>query len=177
MIECDSLCRMKGEPMKSHRRFELFVSFDGTLKEFEVFLRENHSDISVSLSQLQKDSSRWNWQRRLNEYKHFQESVLREKSEEIFCQLNYSSIQDMSEIVCMLNELRCDVMEKYRSNELSSTTALKLLREYVRVYREITEIYYINSRHSLQPMEDQQSNAESAGAVSTFVEALQGLRE
>ena len=177
MMECDSLCRMKGEPMKSHRRFELFVSFDGGLKEFEVFLRENHSDISVSLSQLQKDSSRWEWNRRLNEYKHFQESVLREKSEEIFCQLNYGSIQDMSAVVSLLNELKSDVIDKFRRNELSSTTALKLLKEYVRVYREITEIYYINSRHSLQPMEDQQSNAKSAGAVSTFVEALQGLRE
>ena len=177
MIECDSLCRMKGEPMKSYRRFELFVNFDGTLKDFEVFLRDNHSDISAGLSQLQKDSSRWEWNRRLNEYKHFQESVIREKTEDIFCQLNYGSIQDMSAVVSLLNELKSDVMDKFRRNELSSATALRLLREYVRIYKEVTEIYYINGRHSLQP-EDQGSNdTESAGAVSTFVEALRGLRE
>lgn len=177
MMECDSLCRMKGEPMKSHRRFELFVNFDGTLKDFEVFLRDNHSDISAGLSQLQKDSSRWEWQRRINEYKHFQESVIRERTEDIFCQLNYGSIEDMSAVVSLLNELKCDVMDKFRRNELSSATALRLLREYVRIYKEVTEIYYINSRHSLQPMENQDSNSETAGAVSTFVEALQGLRE
>lgn len=163
--------------MKSHRRFVLFVSFDGGLKEFEVFLRENHSDISVSLSQLQKDSSRWNWNKRIDEYKHFQESMMREKTEDIFRELNYGSIEDMSEVVCMLNELRCDVMDRYRSNELSSTTALKLLREYVRTYKEVTEVYYINSRHSLQPLEDQGNNSESMNAVSTFVDALRGLRE
>ena len=173
----DSIVRMKGEPRKSNRRLCLFVGFDGTLQDFELFLKENHKDLSVSLSQLQKDSSRWNWKKRKNEYKQLEEERLRNESESMFNELNRKGMEDMNVFFDVLNDLKKDLLIRYGNGEITSTNVLRVLKDYIRLYRQATEIYYINSRHQLQPIETENDSNDSMEAVNTFLNAMKINRE
>ena len=72
----DPCKRMKGEPKKSNRRLCIYTNFAGTLKEFEVHLKKHHPDLSVSISTIEKESQKWKWQDRKNNYKQQQEKHL-----------------------------------------------------------------------------------------------------
>ena len=174
----DPCKRMKGEPKKSNRRLCLYSNFAGTLKEFETHLKKHHKDISVTYSTLQKESAKWKWHERKNKYKQQQEQQLQNEIEDLFQTLNKSSIEDMSNFFNDINELKHDLMRRYRSNEITSTNALRVLKDYIKLYREATEIYYINSRHSLFPAEKEAENeAQTIDAITTFVDSLRVLRD
>lgn len=174
----DPCTRMKGEPKKSNRRLCLFSKYTGTLKEFEAHLQKHHKDLAVSYTTLMNESSKYNWKDRKNKYKQQQEQQLQNEIEDLFKTLNKSSIEDMSNFFNDINELKHDLMRRYRSNEITSTNALRVLKDYIKLYREATEIYYINSRHSLFPAEKEAENeAQTIDAITTFVDSLRVLRD
>lgn len=174
----DPCTRMKGEPQKSNRRLCIYSNFAGTLKEFEAHLKKHHKDIAVSTVTLKRESAKWHWQDRKNKHKQQQEQQLQNEIEDLFKTLNKSSIEDMNNFFNDINELRHDLMRRYRSNEITSTNALRVLKDYIKLYREATEIYYINSRHSLFPAEKEAENETSTvDAITTFVDSLRVLRD
>lgn len=174
----DPCTRMKGEPKKSNRRLCIYVNFAGTLKEFEAHLRKHHKDLAIGVATLKKESSKYNWKDRKNKYKQQQEQQLQNEIEDLFKTLNKSSIEDMNNFFNDINELRHDLMRRYRSNEITSTNALRVLKDYIKLYREATEIYYINSRHSLFPAEKEAENeTQTIDAITTFVDSLRVLRD
>lgn len=174
----DPCTRMKGEPKKSNRRLCIYVNFAGSLKEFEAHLRKHHKDLSVSIATLKNESSKWNWQERKNNYKTEQEKQLQTEIEDLYKSLNKSSIEDMNNFFNDINELKSDLMRRFRADEITSTNALRVLKDYIKLYREATEIYYINSRHALFPAEKEQDNeTNTIDAITTFVDSLRVLRE
>ena len=174
----DPCTRMKGEPKKSNRRLCIYVNFAGSLKEFEAHLRKHHKDLSVSIATLKNESRKWNWQERKNNYKQQQEKQLQNEIEDLYKSLNKTSIEDMNNFFNDINELKADLMRRFRADEITSTNALRVLKDYIKLYREATEIYYINSRHSLFPAEKEQDNeTNTIDAITTFVDSLRVLRE
>lgn len=174
----DPCTRMKGEPKKSNRRLCLYVKFAGTFKEFEAHLRKHHKDIAIGIATLKKESSKYNWKDRKNKYKQQQEQQLQNEIEDLFKALNKSSIEDMNNFFNDINELKHDLMRRYRAEEITSTNALRVLKDYIKLYREATEIYYINSRHPLHPSKNIENNeAQTIDAITTFVDSIQGLRD
>lgn len=174
----DPCKRMKGEPKKSNQRLCLFSKFAGTLKEFEAHLKKHHKEISVSYKTLRNESQKWKWTERKQKYKQQQEQQLQDEIEDLYKNLNKSSIQDMNNFFNEINELKTDLMRRFRDNEITSTNALRVLKDYIKLYREATEIYYINSRHNLFPEEKTEDNeAHTIDAITTFVDSLRVLRE
>ena len=177
MTQTDPLLRQKGEPNKANQRLQLYAKFAGNMKQFKKHLHEHHKDLEVKYHTLHNESSKWKWQERKKQYKQQQEQQLRDEIEDLFQSLNKAGITDMSTFFNDINELRTDLMRRFRANEITSTNALRVLKDYIKLYREATEIYYINSRHALFPQE--QDNAEqinSAEAIMTFVDSLRLLR-
>lgn len=145
--------RTKGEPKKANRRLQIYANFKGNLPQFEKHLAKKYPDLSVKYSTLDREAAQWKWTRRIGEYKEQQERKLIQEIEETFNELNYEGILDMKDFIKDINELRNDVMRRWRNEEITSTTALKNLKDYIEHYRQATEIYYINSRHNIQPIE------------------------
>ncbi len=147
------LDRRKGEPKKTNRRMQIFANFPGDLHKFEGYLKKKHPDLSIKYSSLRIEAHRNEWTSRIAEYHEQRERDLIQEINTIFNDLNYEGILDMKDFFKDINELRNDVMRRWRNGEITSTTALKNLRDYIEHYRQATEIYYINSRHNIQPKE------------------------
>lgn len=178
MDDYDSTERLKGEPRKSNRRLKLYVDFEGTLSDFEIFLKEKHKDIAVSLSQLQKDSSKWSWQSRKEEYQLQREEVTRQIMKNRFLDLNGIGVYDMSKFLVEITYIKEDVMERYNAGDMSIGSVFRLLRDYVKMYRAATEIYYINTRHQLLPNEDLIKDSEPMSpAARNFLSIMRDMRD
>lgn len=146
--------RMKNEPKDSYKRLQYKLSHN--IRRLEDLFNALKSDdnvqhLSVGLSKLKKESTKWEWVRREKEYKENIEIELQEEIEEIYKELNTVSIHEMKDFLQNLHDLRVDVMKRFRNKDITSNYALKSLTDYSKCYNEATDIYYTNSRHKREP--------------------------
>ena len=82
----------------------------------------------------------------------------------------------MQEFMGDLHTLRQDVMNRFKdpTQKFNSSSALKALNDYSTCYNRATEIYYINSRHSLVPKEEESTN--NTEGVKTFIDWVGNMR-
>lgn len=169
--------QMPGESDASYCRLIIMLTQGfRTLKELHEYLEKENHKYSVSYDTIRQNSSKDNWTQRIKKYDDIQEQQLREETENIFQTLNTVSIHEMQEFLEDLSTLRKDVMKRFRNKneQFNSSSALKALNDYSTCYNRATEIYYINSRHSLIP-KDEESTANNEG-VRSFIDWIDNMR-
>ena len=144
--------QIPGESDLSYKRLIIMLQKGiSTLSELQEYLEENNPNLSVKLQTLNNNSAKDNWSERRNKYYDIREQELREEVEELFQKLNIIGIHDMEQFLGELEELKEDIINKFRNQVYKSSYAIKLLKDYIFCYRQATEIYYINSRHKIEP--------------------------
>jgi len=148
----DIIPPLPGEPATSHQRV-LIMAEKGihTLTGLCEYLEKEEPQLAVSYEYLRKCSAKFNYFQRIDKYIEIREMELREEVEELFQKLNVIGIHDMAQFIEELNTFKEDIIQRYKKGEYKASYALKLVKDYIFCYRQATEIYYINSRHKLEP--------------------------
>lgn len=146
-----------------------------TLEELHDYLQQENHRYYVTLGTLQQNSSKDNWSERRKKYHHIREQELTEEIEDLFQDLNKRGIHEMDEFLNDLQELKKDVMTKYRNGEYKASYVLKILKDYIHCYRQATEIYYINTRHNLIPNEQENNKEVNDQKLQNFGKIINGV--
>lgn len=175
------LQRRKNEPKKSNKRLRYKLqNHISTLRELETALREDPDtqDIKATAGTLRNDSMRWDWVERERQYTQLEEQELQDKIEDLFRELNQRGIHDMDEFIQELNELREHEMRQFRENGKKASSVMFTMRQYIKCYREATEIYYINTRHKIEPdLDDTPQQAADEKAINEDILSDENMNE
>lgn len=155
MIEKDIkeiIPQLPGESDSSYCRLILMLTQGlPTLQELHDHLKKEDHRYYVTIDTLKHCSANDHWTERRNKYLEIREMELREEVEELFQKLNVTGIHDMEVFLEELNTFKEDIIQRYKKGEYKASYALKCVKDYIFCYRQATEIYYINSRHKLEP--------------------------
>lgn len=169
--------QIPGESDASYTRLIIMLEQEiSTLDKLFNYLEKKQPDKAVSISQLKKCSAKDNWTERRKKYQEIRDQEIQEEIQDLFKELNTMGIQDMQECLQDLNTLRTDIMKQYNEGAYKASYVLKILRDYINIYRQATEIYYINSRHTLFPQE-QENTEDNTRDYDKIREAIRGKSE
>lgn len=171
--------QIRGESDVSYKRLILYITSNcKDLHEFEDYLKEEHPKLSVTYNTLTTNSSKDNWTERRKKYQEIKEQELEEEVADLFRQLNTRGIHDMDSFIRELGELREDAMQQWRDGVIKASTVLRIMKDYITCYRQATEIYYINSRHKLEPeTEVDHTNRERSAEAEQFIDTMNKVYE
>lgn len=148
------------------------------MREFHDYLEKEDHKLKVTLGTLENDSAENNWKQRRNKYQEVMDKELEEEVADLFRQLNTMGIHDMDSFIRELGELREDAMQQWRDGVIKASTVLRIMKDYITCYRQATEIYYINSRHKLEPeTEVDHSNRERSAEAEQFLDTMNKVYE
>lgn len=145
--------QIPGESNPAYKRLIIYLKkgFEN-LETLQTYLEKNEPKISVTYGTLRNDSSDNNWKERITKYYEIRDKELQEEMQQLFKQLNNHSIHDMQEFIQELQNTFHEIINRHQQNgEYQPSYLLKMFKDYIYCYREATEIYYINSRHKLEP--------------------------
>ena len=123
---------------------------------------------------MNENSAKDNWSERRKKYTHIREQELTEEIEDLFQDLNKRGIHEMDEFLNDLQELKKDIMTKYRNGEYKASYVLRIFKDYISCYRQATEIYYINTRHNLIPNEQENNKEVNDKKLQNFGKIING---
>jgi hypothetical protein len=144
-----------GESDASYQRLINYIlSPCTTLKEYEPYLHEHHPKIAVKYRTLTTNSYDDKWKERIKKYTDLQDQEIDQEIQRLFKDLNTRGIHDMQTFLDDLEEVKNKEMQLFHTGQKKPSSVIFTLRQYIKCYRDATEIYYINSRHRLEPSDD-----------------------
>lgn len=168
--------QLPGESDASYYRLILFILSDcQDLKEFEVYLAKEHPKKAVVYNTLTYNSAKDNWTQRIQKFIQLKDEELQEELEQLFKDLNTQGIHDMKQFLDELNEVKNAEMELFRKGPKKPRSVIFTLRQYIKCYREATEVYYINTRHNLIPNEQENNKEVNDKKLEDFGKIINGV--
>ena len=144
--------QLPGEYNTSYQRLIIYIlSPCTTLKEYEPYLQKHHPHLAVTYETLSTDSSKDNWKERIKTITDLQDQEIQDEIQQLFKDLNTRGIHDMHQFLDDLEEVKNRELELFHTGHKKPSGVIFTLRQYIKCYRDATEIYYINSRHRLEP--------------------------
>lgn len=145
------------QPHESKKMYGLFKKYLHSSRDLKEFAEKEGYTYRTIITY----SSRWNWSDRAAAYDIDEEKKLQEKLDTIFENINKQGLNDMVQFINDIDDLRTDIMQRFRKKEITSSTAIRQMNEYIRCYREAIELCYIHCRKVLYPQEIQQSKEDT----------------
>jgi alanyl-tRNA synthetase len=143
--------QIPGESDASYTRFILYLKKGfHTLREYADYLQTQTDIPPVTYNTIETNSHKDKWTARKKKYQEIKDQEIQEELEQLFKDLNTRGIHDMATFLDELQEVKDKEIELFRKGKKPSSVMFTL-RKYIQCYREATEIYYINSRHKLEP--------------------------
>lgn len=147
--------QIPGEYNTSYQRLILYIlSPCTTLKEYEPYLQQHHPKLAVTYNTLKDFSAKDQWTDRIKRITDIQDQEIQDEIQQLFKDLNTRGIHDMHQFLDELEEVKNKEMQLFHAGQKKPSGVIFTLRQYIKCYREATEIYYINSRHRLEPDND-----------------------
>lgn len=169
--------QIPGESDASYTRFILYLKKGfNTLQEYADYLQTQNDIPPVTYKTIEANSYKDKWTERRKKYQEIRDQEIQEEMQNLFHDLNTRGIHDMTTFLDELQEVKEKEMQLFRDEGKKPSSVLFTLRNYVKCYREATEIYYINSRHQLFPQE-QENTEDNTRDYDKIREAIRGKSE
>ena len=169
--------QLPGESDRSYERLIIMLKKGfKSLEELSEYLQKENHELKVTHSTLENNSANDNWTERRKKYREIRDQEIQEEMEQLFHDLNTRGIRDMTTFLDELQEVKEKEMQLFHEEGKKPSSVLFTLRNYIKCYREATEIYYINSRHTLFPQE-QENNTDNTKDYDKIREAIRGKTE
>ena len=150
--------QLPGEPDTSYQRL-IIKHKKGftTLEELSNYLEQENHRLKVSQGTIENNSSQYKYTQRRQTYQEHIDKQLQEEMQQLYKDLNNHSIHDMQEFIQELQNTFHEIINRHKNNgEYQPSYLLKMFKDYIYCYRQATEIYYINSRHKLEPEHEEE---------------------